>query len=130
MRLGSAKAAANELQVSEAAISMHVAQLRKELDDKLFTRTAVGIHAWRSASREPGGRNPWTAGPHDPRGQPGRSRSSASARSGSRRARGPSHPGWLRSRRSAHPPVRLPPRPCHPGANDPLPLRRPYPRGL
>ena len=43
VRLGSVKAAAGELHVSEAAISMHVAQLRKELDDKLFTRTAVGL---------------------------------------------------------------------------------------
>lgn len=43
VRLGSVKAAAGELQVSEAAVSMHVAQLRKELDDPLFTRTGAGI---------------------------------------------------------------------------------------
>ena len=43
VRLGSVKAAAEELEVSEAAVSMHVAHLRKELDDKLFTRTASGI---------------------------------------------------------------------------------------
>lgn len=43
VRLGSVKAAAQELHVSEAAISMHVAQLRKELGDLLFTRTAVGL---------------------------------------------------------------------------------------
>jgi LysR family transcriptional regulator, low CO2-responsive transcriptional regulator len=43
VRLGSVKAAASELHVSEAAISMHVAQLRKELGDLLFTRTAVGL---------------------------------------------------------------------------------------
>lgn len=43
VRLGSVKAAAAELHVSEAAISMHVAQLRKELGDLLFTRTAVGL---------------------------------------------------------------------------------------
>jgi DNA-binding transcriptional LysR family regulator len=43
VRLGSVKAAAGELQVSEAAVSMHVAQLRKELDDPLFTRTGSGI---------------------------------------------------------------------------------------
>ena len=43
VRLGSVKAAANELQVSEAAVSMHVAQLRKEFDDLLFTRAASGL---------------------------------------------------------------------------------------
>ncbi len=43
VRLGSVKAAAAELAVTEAAVSMHVAQLRRELGDKLFTRTSVGI---------------------------------------------------------------------------------------
>lgn len=43
VRLGSVKAAANELQVSEAAVSMHVAQLRKELGDVLFIRTGAGL---------------------------------------------------------------------------------------
>ncbi len=43
VRLGSVKAAADELGVSEAAVSMHVAQLRKEFDDLLFTRTASGL---------------------------------------------------------------------------------------
>lgn len=43
VRLGSVKAAAEELQVSEAAVSMHVGSLRKELDDRLFTRTASGL---------------------------------------------------------------------------------------
>lgn len=43
VRLGSVKAAANELQVSEAAVSMHVAQLRKEFDDHLFRRTSSGL---------------------------------------------------------------------------------------
>ncbi len=43
VRLGSVKAAADELSVSEAAVSMHVGQLRRELDDKLFTRTASGL---------------------------------------------------------------------------------------
>jgi DNA-binding transcriptional LysR family regulator len=43
VRLGSVKAAAGELEVSEAAVSMHVAQLRKELGDVLFTRTASGL---------------------------------------------------------------------------------------
>ena len=42
-RLGSVKAAAHELGVSEAAVSMHVAQLRREFDDLLFTRTASGL---------------------------------------------------------------------------------------
>ncbi|HSE69227.1 MAG TPA: LysR family transcriptional regulator, partial [Nocardioidaceae bacterium] len=35
VRLGSVKAAADELEVSEAAVSMHVAQLRRELGDQL-----------------------------------------------------------------------------------------------
>lgn len=43
VRLGSVKAAADELSVSEAAVSMHVAQLRRELDDRLFTRTSSGL---------------------------------------------------------------------------------------
>ena len=42
-RLGSVKAAAGELDVSEAAVSMHVGQLRKEFDDLLFTRTSAGL---------------------------------------------------------------------------------------
>lgn len=37
------RAAAEELKVSDAGVSMHVAQLRKELDDKLFVRTASGL---------------------------------------------------------------------------------------
>ncbi len=43
VRLGSVKAAAAALQVSEAAVSLHVGQLRKELGDQLFTRTAGGL---------------------------------------------------------------------------------------
>src|SRR6201998_2529091 len=43
IRLGSVRAAAEELGVSDAGVSMHVAQLRKELDDPLFVRTAAGI---------------------------------------------------------------------------------------
>ncbi len=43
VRLGSVKAAADELAVSEAAVSMHVSQLRRELDDRLFTRTSSGL---------------------------------------------------------------------------------------
>jgi len=43
VRLGSVHAAAEELGVSDAAISMHVAALRKELDDPLFTRTGAGL---------------------------------------------------------------------------------------
>ena len=42
-RLGSVKAAAGGLGVSEAAVSMHVGQLRKEFGDPLFTRTASGL---------------------------------------------------------------------------------------
>ncbi|MEP6853361.1 MAG: LysR family transcriptional regulator, partial [bacterium] len=43
VRHGSVKDAAVELGVSESAVSIHVAQLRKELQDLLFTRTAAGI---------------------------------------------------------------------------------------
>jgi DNA-binding transcriptional LysR family regulator len=43
VRLGSVRAAAEELGMSDAGISMHVAQLRKELDDHLFSRTAAGL---------------------------------------------------------------------------------------
>lgn len=43
VRLGSVKAAAAELAVTEAAVSTHVAHLRRELGDKLFTRTAQGL---------------------------------------------------------------------------------------
>ena len=43
VRLGSVKQAAAELGVSEAAVSLHIGQLRKELGDKLFTRTAAGM---------------------------------------------------------------------------------------
>ena len=37
VRLGSVRAAAEELGVSDAGTLMHVAQLRKELDDPLFS---------------------------------------------------------------------------------------------
>lgn len=43
VRLGSVKRAAAELNVSEAAVSLHIGQLRKELNDKLFLRTASGL---------------------------------------------------------------------------------------
>jgi LysR family transcriptional regulator, low CO2-responsive transcriptional regulator len=43
VRNGSVKAAAAELGVTEAAVSLHVAQLRKELEDQLFGRTAAGL---------------------------------------------------------------------------------------
>ena len=43
VRHGSVKDAAAELGVTEAAVSLHVAQLRKELSDQLFTRTASGL---------------------------------------------------------------------------------------
>jgi DNA-binding transcriptional LysR family regulator len=43
VRLGSVRAAAEELGVSDAGVSMHVAQLRKELDDQLFSRTGSGL---------------------------------------------------------------------------------------
>ena len=43
VRHGSVKDAAAELGVTEAAVSLHVGQLRKELSDQLFTRTAHGL---------------------------------------------------------------------------------------
>lgn len=43
VRLGSVRAAAAELGMSDAGVSMHIAQLRKELDDQLFNRTAAGL---------------------------------------------------------------------------------------
>src|SRR5262249_48195930 len=43
VRLGSVRAAAAELGVSAAGVSMLVAALRKELDDPLFTRTGAGL---------------------------------------------------------------------------------------
>ena len=43
VRLGSVKDAAAELNVTEAAVSLHIGTLRKELGDKLFTRTAAGL---------------------------------------------------------------------------------------
>jgi DNA-binding transcriptional LysR family regulator len=43
VRRGSVHAAAEELGMSDAGISMHVAQLRKELDDPLFSRTSAGL---------------------------------------------------------------------------------------
>jgi DNA-binding transcriptional LysR family regulator len=43
VRLGSVKQAAAELQVSEAAVSLNIGQLRKGLGDQLFTRTQGGL---------------------------------------------------------------------------------------
>ncbi|NBH04302.1 LysR family transcriptional regulator [Amycolatopsis sp. SID8362] len=43
VRLGSVKSAAADLHVSEAAVSLHVAQLRKELGDKLYQPTGAGL---------------------------------------------------------------------------------------
>ncbi|MDP9318589.1 MAG: LysR family transcriptional regulator, partial [Actinomycetota bacterium] len=51
VRLGSVKRAAAELGVSESAVSLLVAQLRKELGDKLFTRTAAGLAFTRGGLR-------------------------------------------------------------------------------
>lgn len=42
-RLGSVREAALELGVTEAAVSFHIGQLRKELDDRLFARTGAGL---------------------------------------------------------------------------------------
>ncbi len=43
VRQGSVKSAAAELEVSGSAVSLHIAQLRKELGDQLFHRTAAGL---------------------------------------------------------------------------------------
>ena len=43
VRLGSVKRAAHELDVSEAAVSLHIGKLRKLFDDRLFSRTATGL---------------------------------------------------------------------------------------
>lgn len=43
VRHGSVKAAAEELHVTEAAVSLHVAQLRKELGNQLFVRATSGL---------------------------------------------------------------------------------------
>ncbi|WP_028478829.1 LysR family transcriptional regulator [Nocardia sp. CNY236] len=43
VRLGSVHAAARELRMSDAGVSTHIAQLRKELGDPLFTRAATGL---------------------------------------------------------------------------------------
>jgi DNA-binding transcriptional LysR family regulator len=43
VRLGSVKKAAVDLEVSEAAVSLNIGQLRKELGDRLFVRRASGI---------------------------------------------------------------------------------------
>ena len=51
VRLGSVHAAAEELGVSDAGVSMHVAQLRKELDDPLFSRTSAGLAFTPGAGR-------------------------------------------------------------------------------
>lgn len=43
VRLGSVKQAAAQLEVSESAVSLHIGQLRRELGDQLFSRTAAGL---------------------------------------------------------------------------------------
>ncbi len=43
VRLGSVKLAAADLGVTEAAVSLHIGQLRRELEDRLFTRTGAGL---------------------------------------------------------------------------------------
>src|SRR5215468_3258122 len=43
VRLGSVKKAAADLAVTEAAVSLHMGQLRRELGDKLFVRTSSGL---------------------------------------------------------------------------------------
>lgn len=43
VRYGSVRAAAAALGLTEPAVSMHIAQLRKELEDQLFRRTSAGL---------------------------------------------------------------------------------------
>ena len=58
-RHGSVKAAAAELEVTEPAVSVAVAALRKELGDELFVRTAADrADAGRPRARGAGGRDP------------------------------------------------------------------------
>ena len=57
VRLGSVKSAAQELCVSEAAVSLHIGKLRKLFDDRLFSRTASGMFLRQTSincSRRPG----------------------------------------------------------------------------
>lgn len=55
VRLGSIKLAAEELGVSESAVSFNIAQLRKELGDQLFLRQANGLAFTPGASGSLGG---------------------------------------------------------------------------
>jgi len=43
VRLGSVRAAARELGMTDSGVSMHIAQLRKELDDPLYSRRPSGL---------------------------------------------------------------------------------------
>ncbi|MBM4489174.1 LysR family transcriptional regulator [Prescottella equi] len=43
VRLGSVRAAARELGMTDSGVSMHIAQLRKELDDPLYCRRPSGL---------------------------------------------------------------------------------------
>lgn len=42
-RRGSIKLSCADLRISDAAVSLHVASLRKELGDQLFVRTSSGL---------------------------------------------------------------------------------------
>src|ERR1700761_7796949 len=79
VRLGAVNKAAVELGVSEAAVSLHIGQLRKELGDKLFLRTSAGI-AFTPGGLRLASRAAEMRGPHDPGGQPGRFGTSPSTR--------------------------------------------------
>ncbi|WP_190318430.1 LysR family transcriptional regulator, partial [Nocardiopsis listeri] len=87
VRLGSVKSAAQELCVSEAAVSLHIGKLRKLFDDRLFSRTSSGLTlipgGLRLASRArpdaSGNRSPhrWSSAP-TPTAVPGPSNDDAS----------------------------------------------------
>lgn len=68
VRLGSVRAAAAELGLSDAGVSMHVAALRKELDDPLFTRTGAGLAFTPGGLRLASNNKPRSRSPRPPTG--------------------------------------------------------------
>ncbi len=63
-RLGSVKQAAGELSITEAAVSLHVGKLRRELGDQLFHRTASGL-AFSPGGLRPASRAAELVGPQN-----------------------------------------------------------------
>ena len=94
-RLGSVKAAAAELEVTEPAVSVAVAALRRELGDELFVRNGRGI------ALTPGGRRLAALGERDPRPR----RAGPALGSGGPRAAPPAPGGRDQHRGRAHRPA-------------------------